>query len=218
MSILLTHFKKIIALALAFLVFLMSIYVFFEPQIASAVSAGQNISVTLNVEAGISLTTTASTTMSTTLGAATNIAVGTTTVTVATNNPLGYTMTVTSSTSPAMKSSTDSVADYPQTTPNTWSVSSGQANFGFSVFGTDAQGGTATWGTGSYCNGASTSTVSTTLKYRGYSTSAITIAGRSSTTTPSGITTTLCHAVQQNNTYIPAGSYTATLTLTATTL
>jgi hypothetical protein len=213
------YLKKITSFSLAIILVAMSFFGFIEPEIAQAVSSGSNLAVTLNVEAGISLTVVSTTTsMSTTLGASTHIAVATSSITVATNNPLGYNMTITASTSPAMQSATDSVADYPQSTPNAWSVASGAANFGYSVFGTDVTGGTGVWGTGSFCNGAATSTVSTTLRYRGFTTSGVSIATRSSTTTPTGIGTTICYAVQQNNTYIPAGTYSATLTVTATTL
>jgi hypothetical protein len=173
--------------------------------------------VTLNVESGITITSPADTYMSRSLGVADHTAVGTTTWTVATNNALGYYLTLAASTNPAMQSGSNTIKDYSTTSmPSTWSVSSGDARFGFSVIGTDVN--TTTWGTGSFCNGAATSTISTTLKYYGHYTVATTVATRSSTTTPSGVDTTVCHAVEQNGFYIPSGVYQATITATATTL
>jgi hypothetical protein len=215
MSTLVVDMKKIVALSLTATMLLMSFYVYFEPGIVMAVSDSEVVVVTLQVDTGISLTSSGNTSMSTNLGVSTHVANGTSTMTTATNDPLGYSLTVSASTNPAMKTvGGDSVPDFASTTPGLWYTPTGSTSFGFSVFGTDST--TATWGTGSFCNGSGTSTISTTLKYRGFSTSNVTIASRSSTTTPTGVTTTICYAVQQNGAYIPAGIYTATLTFTAT--
>jgi hypothetical protein len=186
-----------------------------EPNVASAVA--DSVTITLQVDTGITITSPADTIMSTSLGVSTNIAVATTTWNVKTNDSNGYTLGLSASTNSAMQSGGNRIADYATTSiPSLWSVASGNAKFGFSVTGTDVT--TATWGTGSFCNGAATSTVSTTLKYYGFYTTATTTASRSSTTTPSGVDTTVCTAVEQNGFYIPSGTYTATLTATATAL
>lgn len=209
------HVLKVSVLSLAAFIVLASSYSFFEPVILSA--ATDTTVVTLNVASQISITSGGNITMSNTLGVATNVAVGTSTWTVITNDGSGYTLGLSASTNPAMKSGSNSVADYATTSPlATWSVSSGNAKFGFSVFGTDVN--TAIWGTGSFCNGAATSTPSATLKYDGFYTAATTTASRAAVTPNTGVVTTTCYAVEQNNTFIPAGVYTATITGTATAL
>lgn len=188
-----------------------------EPSLVGAVSATDQVVVSLQVDAGISITSPSDTTMSTNLGVAVNTAVGTTTWNVKTNNNLGYTLAVKASTNPAMQSATNLVDDYSTSTvPTLWNVTTGHANFGFSAFGTDVD--TGTWGSGSFCNGSGTSTVNTTLKYFGFYTTDKQIATRSSTTTPSGVDATVCFAVEQDGMYIPSGIFTATITATATTL
>jgi hypothetical protein len=212
-------FSKVVALTLLTVIAVGSLVTFAEPERVGAVSASDSVIVTLNVESGIAITSPPDTTMSTSLGVTADTAVATTTWNVRTNNNAGYSMTLHASTFPAMKSGSNYVDDYATTTmPSVWSVASGNAKFGFSVFGTDVS--TATWGTGSFCNGAATSTPSSTLKYYGFSVAAhaTSTATRSSTTTPSGIDTVVCYAVEQDGMYIPSGVYTATITATATTL
>lgn len=194
-----------------------AVFISIEPQNVAAISATDSVVISLNVDAGISITSPADTTMSTSLGASTNTAIATTTWNVKTNNNLGYSLTVAASTNPAMQvSSTVFVSDFASSTPALWStLPNGRAEFGYSAYGTDVS--TATYGTGSSCG--ATSTPSTTLKYRGFTTSASpTIATRSATTTTSGIDTTICYAVEQKGVYIASGLYSATITATATTL
>lgn len=187
-----------------------------EPSRLVAATATDTVIVTLDVTAGISITNAPDINMSTALGVAQNTAVGTSTWNVKTNNALGYTLAVKATATPAMVSGSNSIADYQTSSPNTWSVTSGTAAFGYSAFGGDVP--TATWGTGSTCSGASAHAVSTTLKYKGFTTSDVTIATKSATTTSSGVDSTVCFAVEQNNFFIPSGTYKATIVATATTL
>jgi hypothetical protein len=157
--------------------------------------------------------------MSGNLGVALSTAVATSTFTATTNDPLGYTLGLQASTNPAMKSGSYSIPDYSTTTaPSTWSVGSNTSAFGFSVYGTNVVGGTSTWGTSATgCANTSSTTISTTLKYYGFYTTATTTTKDTATTTPSGDVTTVCYAVAQGTGYyIPAGTYTATITGTAT--
>jgi hypothetical protein len=194
-------------------------YVMFEPGMTEAAQAIDSVIVTLNVNTEISITSPADTAMSTYLGVTNNTAVGTTTWNVKTNNAVGYTLGVAASTNPAMQSGSNYIDDYSTTSmPSVWSVSSGNAKFGFSAFGTDALTRFSAGATTGFCNGNATSTASTTLKYYGFYTVATTTATRTSTTTPSGVDTTICYMVEQNGTYVPSGTYTATITATATTL
>ncbi len=210
------NFKKILNLTFVIMLITFTVFEYAESTEVYGASATDSVVVTLQVDAGITITSPADTSMSNSLGVSVNTAVATTTWNVKTNNALGYTLGVQASTNPAMQSGSNTVKDYATTTmPSTWSVSN-DAKFGFSVLGTDVT--TATWGTGTYCNAAATSTISTTLKYYGLYTTATTVASRSSTTTPSGVDTTVCYAVEQNNVYIPSGTYQATVTATATTL
>jgi hypothetical protein len=197
-----------------------------EPILASGASQTNNTVVTLNVTAGVSISGATATTMSQALGITANDAIGTTTVTVITNDIGGYSLTVQATSSPAMKntaSSTMTIPDYQTGAPNTWNATSGQATFGYSAFGGDVV--TGTWGTGAVCSAASDgNATSTTLKYKGFTTSPVTVATGASTTTPSGTATNICYAVEQKNYFIGvrAGQtsdiYQATIQATATTI
>jgi hypothetical protein len=56
------------------------------------------------------------------------------------------------------------------------------------------------------------------LKYKGFTTSPFTVASRAATTTFAGSATTVCYAAEQNNFFIPSGTYQATIVATATAL
>jgi len=188
---------------------------FLKPVIISAQTFDSDeIEVTLNVDAGISIDSPGNITMSRNLSVINMTAVAESTWTVTTNNITGYNLTIKADTYPAMQqNATTTIADYPTGTPTTWSVING-ANFGFSAYGTDVN--TTTWGEGSSCS-TSTHNPSPTLKYLGFttSTSSPVVATRNATTTFAGSATTICYAVEQDNFFIPSGSYTATITATA---
>lgn len=213
----LTLIKKSLSIALVATLATAGLFALIEPSTASALTATTSVVVTLNVTSGVSITANSPTaSMSQSLGVAAASAVGTSTFTVNTNSATGYTLTVQATSTPAMNSTTtvNSILDYQTGAPNSWVATSGQAYFGYSAFGTDVA--TSTWGTGSSCSGSSANATSTTLKYKGFTTSPFQIASRSATTSFSGVTSTVCYAVEQNNFYIPAGTYQATITATAT--
>ncbi len=136
---------------------------------------------------------------------------------VKTNNAAGYTFAVKATTSPALVSGSNSVADYTPAvaaTPETWTVSSGAAEFGFSAFGSHIS--TGTWGTDSDCL-AGANVPSAGLKYRDFDTSDITVGSSNATTTTAGVDSTVCFAAEQDTVYIPSGVYIATIVATATT-
>ncbi len=209
------NMKKIISSTLITTLCLMLGFTLIEPSLSEA-QATDTVVITLNVTTGISITSPADSTMSTSLGVSSDTAVGTTTWNVKTNNSAGYTLALRASTSPAMREATTSasIADYQTGSPNTWSVSPGAAAFGYSVFGTGVV--TGTWGTGSTCASGGAHIPSTTLNYKGFTTSNFTVLTRTSTTTTTGIDTTVCYAVGQNTFYIPSGTYQAIITATAT--
>lgn len=215
-----TKFRATIAEALGVLALVAAAsplaYAAIEPTVANAVTATDTVLVTLNVDAGISITAPADETMSQNLGVAANTAVGDTIWNVKTNNAAGYTLSVKATTSPAMHAGATNIDDYTPAvvaTPETWSVSN-TAEFGFSAFGTDVP--TGTWGSDSDCIAAA-NTPSASLKYRDFDTTDIQIGSRAATTTTAGIDSTVCFAVEQNGVYVPSGTYIATVVATAVT-
>ena len=213
---------QILGMSLIVTLFMMTGFISVEPTLVQALTDDDQVIVTLNVDAGVSIDTPADTTMSNSLGVSVNTAIATSTWTVRTNNAAGYTLALKASSSPAMRLNTNVatfINDYTEASsdvPETWSVGASTAEFGYSAYGTDVSAGT--WGTvGSALCGA-TSTPSAALKYLGFTTSNFTIASRSSTTTQSGVATTVCYAVEQGSTnYIASGIYSAWITTTATT-
>mgnify|MGYP003450628258 CR=1 FL=1 len=195
---------------------------FFEPTIINAVT--DSIVVNLTVDSGISITSPSDVTMSS-LGTAVNTSTGWAIWNVKTNDPDGYTLAVKASTNPALVSGPNSFLDYTEAvggTPDTWSVNSGNIEFGFSGIGTDVENVNSDQynanGVTTCDNGVASSTVNATLGFLGFETSDQTLASRAATTTTSGIDTRICFAAAQNGVYAPAGLYQATITATAVTL
>lgn len=190
-------------------------YSLIEAEAASAVTDA--VVVTLTVDSAISITSPADTAMSQSIGLTTDTATASTTWNVKTSDTDGYTLAVAASTDPAMQSAGDTIFDYTEGTPGTpetWSVASGAAEFGFSARGDRVS--TGTYGTDSDCLAGDNHTPSATLNYRGFDgTNTISVATHSATTTASGDDTTVCYAVEQNGVFIPSGTYTATITATA---
>ena len=206
-------------LGISFLAFIgaISLSIVYESAYANAATANDSVNVSLIVNSGITITDSPDITLSNTIGVSNNTAVGTSTWSVVTTNSLGYFMTIRASTNPAMQSGANQVADFSTTTmPHSWSVSANDARFGFSVFGSDTNA--SVWGSGTFCNGAATSTTNNSLNYYGFYTTATTTASNTVPTSPTGNNTTVCYAAQQGSSYyIPSGTYTATITATVTT-
>lgn len=209
--------RFICLVALAGILGLPFVYPLLEGQSVRAATASDTVLVTLNVDAGISITSPSDVSMSQNLGVSADTAVGTAVWNVKTNNAAGYTFAVKATTSPALVSGSNSVADYTPAvaaTPETWTVSSGAAEFGFSAFGSHIS--TGTWGTDSDCL-AGANVPSAGLKYRDFDTSDITVGSSNATTTTAGVDSTVCFAAEQDTVYIPSGVYIATIVATATT-
>jgi len=209
---------KILPASIITLFFAQMIYVsFFEPTVAIANTATDNVVVTLNVDTGITISNGADVTMAPNIGISADGSIGSSNWIVKTNNATGYTLAVKASAAPALVSGANSFADYTETvagTPEAWSVAGGAKEFGYSAYGTDTA--TGTWGAAASCGAAGVP--SGTQYYVGTKTTDKTIATRNTVTSSSGITTTICFAAQQNTVYAPSGSYSATITATATTL
>ncbi|HET8575304.1 MAG TPA: hypothetical protein VFM02_04010 [Candidatus Paceibacterota bacterium] len=200
----------VITLALSFLG--LASFFLFEPSITKA--ATDSVTVSQAVTADISLSAASDITLSA-LSSSVNSAVGSTTWTVITNNSSGYNLKVAAGTSPALKSGSNSFADYSEAvagTPETWSVSNAY-EFGFSGFGTDVS--TASFGSDTKCTPTANDPSASSLKWEGFDTTGIELANSSGVTNTSGSDVTLCVATEQNGVFAPSGSYSATITATA---
>lgn len=210
-------FKKVLSLSLSCLLVLPIFYMFaFEATVLDAATATDNVVVSLTVDPGITITTPADVTMSPNIGISANGSIGSAIWNVKTNNVTGYKLALKASASPALVSGSNNFADYTETTtgtPEVWSVASGAKEFGYSAYGTDVV--TATWGTGASCGTGGVP--AGTMKYVGFKTTDKDVASKSAVTTTSGENTTVCFAAEQDNTYAASGTYTATITATATT-
>ena len=192
-----------------------------EPIVSNAATDTDDVIVNQSVTSEISLSSPSDITM-TALSTSQNSAVGSATWTVTTNNQAGYTLTLFAGAAPAMVRSGGggNIADYTPSvaeTPETWNTGSGTVEFGFSAFGTDVN--TTTWGTDSDCI-AGADVPSAALKWRDFDLtgSADQIATAATATTTSGTAATMCVATEQDTLFAQSGSYTATITATATTL
>lgn len=208
--------KKIIASSIISIISINIMYVALEPTIVQAVT--DNVTVTLTVDSGITISNGADSTMSPNISVSANGSIGTSSWVVTTNDTDGYTLAVKASASPALVSGGNSFADYTEAVAGTpeqpFAVASGAYEFGYSAYGTDTS--TATWGTAASCGAAGTP--SATQKYLGFTTSDKIIATRASVTPTAGITTTICFAAEQDTIFAPSGVYTATITGTAVVL
>ncbi len=213
--------KKIFISSLISLFFVQMVYISFEPTIVTATAVNDDVIVTLNVTSGVTISNGSDTTMTPNIGIASDRSIGSSSWVVATNSATGYTLAVKASTTPALKNgSVDNFVDYTEATPGTadaWGgVASGTKEFGYSAYGTDVP--TGTWGTQSNCGNTGTGVPDVLGKYRGFSTSDVVIASRAGVTPSAGITSNICFAAQQNAVYAASGTYTATITATATAL
>ncbi|MFH0846070.1 MAG: hypothetical protein V1851_01575 [Patescibacteria group bacterium] len=188
-------------------------YAFMEPYLVSAAEATDSVIVTQSVVAGITISSPSDITL-TALSLTQNTAVGSAAWTVVTNNQAGYALTIKASTAPALRdsSTSETFADYTSTGKETWNVTNAY-EFGWSAYGTHVTG----HGTDTDCI-ATADVPSATLKWEGFDgTTPIQMASSTSETSMAGTASTLCVATEQDTVFAPSGTYTATLTATATT-
>ncbi len=143
---------------------------------------------------------------------------GSTTVTVITDSAAGYELSINAGVSPAMVKGSDSISDYAVVSdPDyTFTTATDDSHFGYSPSGVDVVQRFKDDGV-SACNTGSAETA--LACWDGLSTSAETIARRTSANTPNGSTTTVNFRVGiGSGVNQPAGIYTATTTLTAVSL
>ena len=137
---------------------------------------------------------------------------------VTTNNPAGYSLTVKADTSPALQSGSNSFANYTTAGVNPdypWSVGASASEFGFSPEGSDIS--SAYKDDGASCATGALDTASAC--WDSVTPSDKTVSQRASSNSPGGTQTTLrFRAEAGSSAAIPAGSYSAIITVTATAL
>ena len=143
---------------------------------------------------------------------------GTMTWTVTTDNTAGYSMTIAATTTPALKSATDSLADYVPAGADpdfNFTNASTASSFGFSPEGTDVN--QRFLDNGSACN---IGTLETSGKcWDGLSTTPKVIAGKTSSNMPSGSNVTVRFRAESGIDHIQtSGVYNVTVVATAVTL
>lgn len=139
--------------------------------------------------------------------------------TVITDNSAGYTLAIKAAASPAFVSSSNSFADYTPVSGSdpdyTWSVDDNVKEFGFTPEGTDIVAKYKD--NGASCNTGSGNTASAC--WDDLTTSDQTISQRASATGGSGVSTTVRFRAEAGASSAPAaGTYTASITVTATAL
>lgn len=144
---------------------------------------------------------------------------GTGTVNVTTDNPDGYQLELKASAAPALTSDSGEFGDYTEASSPTpdydWSIGSSASGFGFTVWGNDiAQ---AYLSAANQCN-QSAGSADGTHCWSGFDgTSGLTVAQSSSANAPSGTDTSVKYRAQvKENGFQTPGSYSATITATAT--
>ena len=209
-----THIKKVITASIISLFFMQMFYITaIEPTRAGAVTAADDVIVTLNVVTGVTISDGAAVTMAPNIGISADQSIGASSWVVRTNSNTGYVLAVKASASPALVSGLNSFADYTEGTngvPELWSVAAGTKEFGFSAYGADVADGT--WGALDTCGAAG---VPGGNKYVGFETTDQTIASSNTVTSTTGTTTNICFAAEQDTVFAPSGTYTATITATA---
>lgn len=142
------------------------------------------------------------------------VADGSTTVTVTTDSPAGYDLSIEASQNPAMQKGADSIANYvPAGNPDfTFTTNTYDSHFGYSPSGSNVI--SRFKDDGASCN---TGSLETALAcWDGLSTTPESIARSTTANTPNGATTTVYFRVGIGSSVVqPAGTYTATTTLTA---
>ncbi len=206
-----------------------SSFMFFEPQITKAVT--NEITITQGVSAEISIDNPTDVSMSPDIpGMTGGSATGTCTWTIKTNNNGGFKLELEASTAPALQcaAQSDSFADYEEAVANTpdytWTVTESNAEFGYTVFPeTPADADQSFKDNGSLCNVATNNPDGTKcwIGFAGVATKEQ-VVSRSTETDVSGEAEVVNFKAELNGPatdadgFLTEGSYTATLTATAT--
>jgi len=189
----------LLAVGLALIVIFFATMEEYRTLVAGTVS--NNIDVSLSVLEAISISSPSDIAMSPDI-LGTGSATGSVSWSVTTNHPAGWKLEIEAATTPALKSATDSFADYTEAVsgvPETWSVDPDDSEFGFSAGGTYAES--------SYSNGT---------KFQGFEGSTKKQVAHKNGPSASGDTTTVYFKAEVGASHEQdAGDYTATITATA---
>lgn len=204
-------------------------FIAMEPAITTAAAVGKDFTVSQVVTSEIAfITAPSNVALSPSIGGITGgTGTGQMQFNVLTNNPTGYNVTLTASSTPdAMKGNTQggSIKNYTPTVPGTpdfaFAVGANTGEFGYTVSAsTTSDVAPLFLNNGTTCNVGAANAAGTNCWYNP-STVATTIINRGTATTASGATSTLYFKVQitaNPSPAIPADTYVATSTLTATT-
>lgn len=188
------------------LVAIASLFVLIEPAELKTATHDDSITVTTTVLGTISVSSPADVTMSPNI-TGTGTANGSATWNVFTSNASGWKLEVEASASPAMSDGSGNIFDdYTESvsgTPEAWSVSASDSEFGFTASGDNV---IADYSSGTLYEG-----------FKG--TTKIEVATDSSNTSGGGVDTTVGFRAEVGSSKIQvSGTYTATITATATTL
>jgi len=199
---------------------------YFEPMISIAASANDSITVTQAVSSEISISSPADVTMSSAIpGMTGNLGsprTGSATWTVKTGNTTGFILALKASTAPAMRlDATYNFSDYSPAVAGTpdynWiSPAASEAEFGYTVEPATSADAAQIFkdNASNACNSGSTQTPGKC--WYNFTISDVTVINRSTATLASGEAETVNFQTESNAKYLKEGSYTATITATAT--
>jgi hypothetical protein len=212
--------KGILSLALIISLLALTSFLTFEPEIIKAVT--DEVVVTQQVTSEITISSPPDVTMTPSIpGVTGGVGNGSAQWTVTTNDTAGYNLKIKASTSPALQSGSYSFADYTPATATVpdfnWSVAASASEFGYTVeASTTADLDQSFKDNGTACNTGTSDTVDKC--WLNASTTDEQIVNRSSQTDADGENTTVkFRAEVGSNSFQEEGSYTATITVTATT-
>jgi hypothetical protein len=196
------EFLKAATFSLVSLFAVVFVYSIFEPAITDAAVDTDDVLVNLNVTGTISLNSPTDVNMSPDI-TGTGASTGSTTWTVTTNNSAGYKLEVATDQANTMHNGSDVFTDYTETvdgTPETWSIAASASEFGFGA-------------TGSYIE-----TKFGAGKYMGFNSTTKEQIAHEGAETSGSDTTVIFRAEVGSSKIQPSGSYSSTVTATATTL
>lgn len=194
--------KRILSFFGVFILLSVFLFPFIEPTLSGAAFDTDLVDVNLSVTGTISIDSPSDVSMSPDI-AGTGSSTGSAVWTVTTNNSAGWKLEVEADSDPAMASGVDTFDDYSEVTPGTpeaWSIATTVSEFGFGATGTYV----------GLAFGAD--------KYMGFNGTAPVQVSSDSSETAGAATTVIFKAEVGSAKSQPTGSYSATITATATTL
>ena len=212
--------KKILAIAVIFVLASPLLFMFFEPQLTeAATTTNQAVTVNQSVTGEITLSCGTPVNMSPAIAGMTGgTGSGTSTCTVTTNDTSGFNLKLKAGTSPALKASSYSFADYTPATSSlpdfTWAIASSASEFGYTINADVNDIDTSFKDDGSACNTGTNVTDNTC--WLNASTTDEQVGYRTSQTTSSGSSVSIKFQAQSGTTHFQEeGTYSATITVTA---